>query len=142
MGELQNSGSLFGNFKAKLLVAGTDEHGQVSEASLVECLKDTEVKQCFEAHGIDNSEAISMLRLLGTEGIGGQPTIDVDEFIVALLVLKGPRGKEMVPYWQETKNLSTKLNHFMRFANDHFMHQEAILNRQSLLMNRPRSCSI
>lgn len=129
--EMQNQGSYFADFKAKLTVDNVAERGRISEARLMESLSQPEVKRCFEAHKIDSAEARSMLRLFGHKGPDEQFTIDIDDFIVALLLLKGERGRELVPYWFETKQLSNTLNHFIAYVQDRLNDQEAILNRLS-----------
>merc|ERR1711879_1121126 len=116
-GELQLKHSYLSDLRATL-VEGSDGSGYVSEAALAQALSTPEVSRCFQAHGMDFTEAAGMLKLLGHRSHTEEQHVEisVDEFIVGLLLLKDEGRKEMVTVWYENNQLLNKMFTFMHFT--------------------------
>merc|ERR1712032_41938 len=142
-GELQLTGSYLSDLKATLQGVsgedGTKSSAHVTEEHLEESLLRPEVIRCLRTHGIDHTEALGMLKLLGHESEDGIHQICVDEFIVGLLLLKDNTSKEMVTFWYENKQLLRKLFKFMEFTHQHFTYQEELLQRQRVFNKKMQS---
>jgi len=132
-------GSDMAEVKEALSRCDVDANGSLSELEFLQSLESHELLEALSAQDIDKTEALGVFKLLLVKSEAGTSEVDIDQFIVGLLLTKGG-NRDLLSVWYEIKQVVNKYIGFASFLNEHFMYQEEILRTQAETNRRTYNC--